>query len=232
MTKRQAFYTGRIWARFLSALKNERTDADGFLRCEHCGKPIVKAYDCIGHHITELTDDNVDDVTIAMNPENVMLVHFRCHNEIHERFGYQGSIIKQVFLVYGAPCAGKTTFVDSVANPGDLILDIDRLWSAVRAGQCGTYDKPDALKAVVFDLRDCMMQDIRTRRGKWRNAYVIGGYPLEGERERIADMVGADKQIFIDTPQEICMQRAAQKSPEWSGYVSDWFGKYAPPVDA
>lgn len=232
MTKRQAFYTGHKWARFLSALKNERTDADSFLRCEHCGKPIVKAYDCIGHHVVELTEDNVDNAAIALNPDNVLLVHFRCHNEIHERFGYQGSIIKQVFIVYGAPCAGKSTFVDSVANANDLILDIDQLWSAVRAARCGIYEKPAALKSIVFDLRDCILQDIRTRRGKWRNAYVIGGYPLEGERERIADMVGADKQIFIDTPQEICMQRAAQKSPEWSGYVSDWFGKYAPPVDA
>ena len=232
MTKRQAFYTGRRWAQLLAFLKSERTNADGFLYCEHCGNPIVKAYDCIGHHITELTEENVDDAAIALNPDNVMLVHFRCHNEIHERFGYQGCILKQVFIVYGAPCAGKSTFVDSAANANDLVLDIDRLWAAVRAGQCGSYEKPDALKSVVFDLRDCILQDIRTRRGKWRNAYIIGGYPLEGERERLAEQVGADKQIFIDTPQEICMQRAEQKAPEWKGYVSDWFSIYSPPADA
>lgn len=227
MTGRQSFYTSRKWSQFLNELKLERTNENGEIICEHCGKPILRKYDCIGHHVKELTEENVSDATIALNPENVQLVHFRCHNEIHERFGYHGSIIKQVFLVYGAPCSGKTTWVDGVTNADDLILDIDRLWAAVRCGRCDLYDKPDALKAVVFDLRDCILQDIRKRRGKWRNAYVIGGYPLEAERERVADLIGADKQILIDTPQDICMQRAKLKSPVWESFVADWFDRFS-----
>lgn len=227
MTGRQSFYTSRKWAQFLNVLKLERTNANGEIICEHCGKPILRKYDCIGHHVKELTEENVSDAAISLNPENVQLVHFRCHNEIHERFGYQGSIIKQVFLVYGAPCSGKTTWVDSAANADDLILDIDRLWASVRCGRCDLHEKPDALKAVVFDLRDCILQDIRKRRGKWRNAYVIGGYPLEAERERIADLIGADKQILIDTPQDICMQRAKLKSPAWESFVADWFDRFS-----
>lgn len=226
MTNRQAFYTSRKWAQFVNLLKLERTRKDGMLYCEHCGKPILRQYDCIGHHVTELTEENVSDPMIALNPDNVKLVHFRCHNEIHERFGYQGSIIKQVFLVYGAPCAGKTTWVDSVANNSDLILDIDRLWASVRCERCAQHEKPDALKAVVFDLRDCILQDIRKRRGKWRNAYIIGGYPLETERERLADMASIDKQILIDTPRDVCLKRAKEKSEVWASYVDDWFDKY------
>lgn len=232
MTALQAFYYGKKWKKFVECLKIERTAPDGNLYCEHCGKPIVRQYDCIGHHITELTEENVSDPAIALNPDNVVLIHFRCHNELHERFGYRGSIIKQVYIVYGAPCSGKSAWVDSVANRDDLILDIDRLWTAVKASACEPFQKPDALKAIVFDLRDCILQDIRTRRGKWRNAYIIGGYPMEAERERLADMVGADKQIFIDTPREVCLQRAAEISETLAGFVSDWFDRSddLPPV--
>lgn len=227
MTKRQAFYKSDKWEHLIQTLRFERMQPDGTIICEHCGKPIVSKYDCIAHHVTELTEENVDDVMISLNPENIQLVHFRCHNEIHKRFGYAGKISKQVFIVYGSPCSGKTTWVDSVADTNDLILDIDRLWGAVRSGSCGAFEKPDALKAIVFDLRDCILDDIRTRRGKWQNAYVVGGYPMIAERERLQDRIGADKLIFIDTPEDVCMERAARKSPAWCEYVTDWFDRFS-----
>lgn len=228
MTKRQAFYKSHKWEKFINALRLERMQLDGTIICEHCGKSIVSKYDCIGHHVTELTDENVDDVMIALNPENVQLIHFRCHNEIHKRFGFRRE--KKVFIVWGAPCSGKSTWVNSVADPDDLILDIDRLWGAIRAEACGSYGKPPELKANVFALRDCLLDDIRTRRGRWTSAYIIGGYPLEGERERLADLVGADRMIFIDADQQVCEARATEKSPEWIMYVQEWFSQYHPPV--
>lgn len=228
--KLQAFYKSRPWESFVRRLRAERTNADGFVLCEHCGKPIVKAYDCIGHHVEELTDDNVDDVTISLNPANVQLVHFKCHNEIHKRFGYGGRITQCVYIVYGAPCSGKREFVRGVADSDDLILDIDKLWAAIRSDNCESREKPNAIKINVFALRDCMIDMIRVRHGRWRNAYIIGGYPLQGERERLGDSVGADKFIYIDTPREVCEARAKTISDEMLGYVVDWYDRYTPPL--
>ena len=234
MDKLQSFYKSKRWEAFTKVLKLERAQSDGTVVCEHCGKPIVKAYDCIAHHKQELTPDNVDNANISLNPENIMLVHFKCHNEIHKRFGF-GSFIsgitQNVYIVYGAPCAGKTTFVREVADVDDLILDIDRLYNAIRAEKCGPFDKPQAIKNNVFALRDCLLDMIRVRRGRWLNAYIIGGYPLQGERERLADSVRANKIIFVDTPKDVCIQRAKLKSPEWVEYVEQWFERYIPPVD-
>lgn len=229
--KRQAFYKSRQWENLIKLLRIERVSKDGFVICEHCGKPILKAYDCIAHHVIELTEDNVDDAAVALNPENIKLVHFRCHNEIHKRFGYgnQARIIQQVYLVYGSPCSGKTTWVDSVAESEDIIMDIDRLWSAVRSGSCGLYEKPPELKSNVFSMRDCLLDMIRVRRGKWHNAYVIGGYPLQGERERLADSLNA-RLVFIDTPKEVCLERAKQKNSDWTDFVENWFERYSPPL--
>lgn len=228
--KLQAFYKSHKWETFISNLRAERTNADGFIICEKCGKPILKAYDCIGHHITELTDSNVDDVTISLNPENIQLLHFKCHNEVHERFGYNGRQQQNVFIVYGAPCSGKRTWVKDNAGNNDLIVDIDKIWAAIRADVCAENEKPNAIKSNVFALRESLLDMIKVRRGKWRNAYIIGGYPLQGERERLMQAVGADKLIHIDTARELCEARA--QTAEMKKYIAEWFERYTPPLDS
>lgn len=197
----KSFYKSKEWANLLAQLKDERTKADGFLCCEHCGKPIIKAYDCIGHHKKELTESNVNDYQVSLNPDNIMLIHFRCHNQIHERWGFVKP--KQVYLVYGAPCSGKTTWVREVAGSEDIVLDIDNIWQMISVND--RYVKPNRLKTNVFGVRDCIMDMIRTRTGSWKNAYVIGGYPLGMERQRVIDSLGATP-IFINevTVQDSC----------------------------
>lgn len=229
MDKLQTFYKSREWEGFVKALRLERTNADGLLICEHCGQPILKPYDCIAHHKTELSVSNVDDVTVSLNSDNIALVHFRCHNEIHKRFGFGnvGRIVKKVYIVYGSPRSGKTTWTHSVAEKQDIILDVDRLWQAVKCDKCEEFERPSELTENVLALREYMIDMIRVRRGGWHNAYIIGGFPLRGERERIADLVGADRVIFIDTPKDVCLERAKLKSEKWVGFVERWFSLYS-----
>lgn len=212
------FYKSDKWLSFRENLMNERTNANGEIICAYCGKPILRRFDCIAHHKTELTEDNVADVKISLNPENVELIHFRCHNMIHERFeGFK----QEVFLVYGSPCAGKTTWVKSVANPDDLILDLDRIWESLCLSD--RYHKPKRIKTTVFIVRDCILDSIRTRTGQWRTAFVIGGYPLRTDRDRLCDMLNAEP-IFIEASEEECLNRC--ETEEWKEYVREWFDTY------
>lgn len=212
------FYTSKKWIKFVNALKLERVNGSGQLICEHCGKPITKAYDCIGHHSIELTDENVNDYSISFNPDNIELIHFKCHNIKHERFG---GFRQRVFLVYGSPCSGKTTYVNSIANTDDLILDIDAIWEALSTSD--KYHKPNRLKSNVFGVRDCIIDQIRTRTGMWRNAFIIGGYPLKSDRDRLCDLLNAEP-IFIDEPKELCLSRAV--NDEWKEFIEEWFEDY------
>lgn len=216
----QNFYTSDKWRGLVDRLKMERLNSAGDLICEHCGQPIVLKYDCIGHHVVELTDENVNDFTVSLNPENVKLIHFRCHNEIHQRFG-AASAVRRVYLVYGAPCSGKSTWVRENANADDLILDIDQLWEAVCTSD--RLHKPPRLKENVFGLRDLLIDQIKVRAGKWRNAFVIGTYPLRSERDRLCGLLGAEP-VFIDTDEETCLSRAP--SDAWRGFVSGWFESF------
>lgn len=219
----KSFYRSQEWYDLVTRLKAERVNDEGLLLCEHCGKPIVKAYDCIGHHRKELTEANVNDYYISLCADNIMLVHHKCHNKIHERFGYERP--KRVYLVYGPPCAGKSSWVRESAGPEDLILDMDNIWQMLTIND--RYVKPNRLKANVFGVRDCILDMIRMRTGRWRDAYVIGGYPLSMDRTRLEQSLGAEC-IYIYEDKETCLERArASERHGWDKYIEQWFADYS-----
>lgn len=234
MEQLQKFYKSKKWEAFRKVIIDQRTDPDGYVHCAICGKPILKAYDLIVHHKKELSEDNVSDAMIALNPDNVECVHFRCHNQIHERFGFNGTsagrnIKKHVYIVYGSPCAGKSTWVHENATADDLIVDLDSIWQMISIND--RYIKPAALKSVVFEMRDKMYDIIKYRSGKWHNAYIITGGALLGDRQRLQVRVGADDMIFIDTPQKDCLERCAMRgeaAEDWIQYVNEWFNSFQP----
>lgn len=226
---RYSFYRSKEWRDLLTQIKQARLDDNGQIICEYCGKPIVKAYDIIGHHKIELDEENVNNYDISLNPDNIALVHHRCHNYIHDKLGYSG---REVFIVYGAPLSGKTTWVKDNASEGDLIIDIDSIWQCVSG--LPRYQKPNRLKSVVFKVRDELLDCVKYRLGKWNNCYVIGGYPLQSERERLIKELSA-REVFIECTQDECMARLeniedGRDKEEWSKYIADWFARYSPPI--
>lgn len=218
-----SFYHSREWVGLLRTLKLERLNADGYITCEYCGKPIVRAYDIIGHHKVELTEENVNDYVISLNPENVAFVHHACHNRIHNKLGHK---VREVFLVYGAPLSGKTTWVKENMSQGDLVVDMDSIWECISAQQ--RYVKPTKLNPVAFRMRDTLIDCIEYRVGNWNCAYLIGGYPLQSERERLCKSLGA-REVFIDISMEECMARiegSGRDANEWRRYIEQWFSRF------
>lgn len=225
----ETFYKTKEWEDLLKVLKLQRVNEDGVIICEYCHKPIVRAYDCIGHHSIFLTPQNINDINISLNPDLIQFVHHRCHNRIHNKLGRTR---REVFVVYGSPFAGKSSWVAANAEPGDLIVDIDRIWNCVSG--LPMYEKPPKLNAVVFGVRDYLLESIKLRLGKWDNAYIIGGYPITNERERLVKSLGA-REVFIESTKEECLERLSNcedgRSFElWENFINDWWKKYHPPI--
>ena len=219
------FYKSKAWKKCMMVIKAERTNEEGLIICEHCGQPIIKAYDCIGHHKEALTMANVNNPSVSLNPDNIALLHHRCHNEVHNRFGIYA--VQKVFIVHGSPLSGKSSFVKENKSDRDIVVDIDALWAAITLEPM--YIKNNYLKSNIFTVRNALIDQIRTRQGKWQTAWVIGSYPLRAERERLADRLGAEL-IHIDTDQAECIRRlyAAGDRPEtiWKGFIKDYFAQY------
>jgi hypothetical protein len=134
-----------------------------------------------------------------------------------------------VFIVYGSPLSGKSSYVAEAMSEGDLIIDLDSIWQCVSG--CDRYVKPNRLKSVVFSVRDNLLESVKYRRGKWLNAYIIGGYPYTNERDRLADSLGA-RLIHIDTTKEECINRLlaaddGRDIEEWVKHIDNWWLQYS-----
>lgn len=234
------FYNGQDWAYCKAQVTQERLKG-GALYCEHCGKVILKSFNpnannnkgaIVYHHKVYLTPNNVNDASISINPENIAVLHWQCHNEVHGRFnGAAVAIERKVYLVTGAPCSGKTTFARERMQAGDMLLDIDDLWQTI-SGQ-PRYIKPNALKPIVFNTRLALKEQIAKGAGSWRNAYIIESLPLATDRKREAERYKAHncEIITMEASREECLNRLylmpnGRDVKAYEEYINNYFDEY------
>lgn len=221
------FYRSKEWIEFCNVLALSRLDKNGNLICAHCGKPIVKKYDRIGHHSNiHLTLENVNDVNIALNPDNVEFVHFCCHNEIHNRFGRW---TRHIYLVYGSPLSGKSTYVRDRAGIHDLIIDTDKIYACISNNPL--YIKSNRLYDCKEAVESALLECVKHKRGKWINAFIIGSIPyaFKSQRERFCSEYGAEE-IYIDCTKDEALSRLAMVQDgrdvaEWTKYINTFYDR-------
>ena len=126
-----------------------------------------------------------------------------------------------VYLVYGSPCSGKSKWIAEHMKRGDLLCDVDLIYAAI--------SDQDAHDAVLFTheiackLTGNLKDMIRDRDGGWKDAYVVS---IANTREKVqVDMerVNADEAVFIDTPYEVCMERAKERPFYFQFLIQEWF---------
>lgn len=212
------FYRSQEWRTFRRTFIQERLARDGEIIDEYTGKPIMNDYDIILHHKVPLTTENLFDYSVSLNPDNIMIVTHKSHNYIHEKFQ---STYKKVFIVFGSPASGKTTWVNDVAGTDDLILDLDKLYEAIN-----NYRSPK-LYSNVMQLWNTMIDMVKTNNGRWSKAYVI----LANCRtvERLQNMLGGEV-IHISTDKKTCYERAENKINKYGDgykkYLDDYWYEY------
>lgn len=221
------FYRSKEWTDFRKVVIAGRL-VNGLSVCEYCHKPIVKPYDLILHHIEPLSLQNVNNLAISLNENNIQTVHQACHNAIHNRWG---SYTRHVYLVYGAPLSGKTVWVNGVATKDDIVVDVDSIRQAITGGKA--WDRSNRVNDNLFGVRDCLLDMIRYRRGKWINAFIVGTYPYTGERERIAKELQAEL-LYIEATEQECLNRLmmlddGRDKKEWEEFIRNWFRIATPP---
>lgn len=215
------------WAKKLYNSKNWKDCRDGYFQskhgiCELCDKPGLEV-----HHKEHLTPNNIDDPNISFNWDNLQLLCRSCHNAIHEKewemtravrrksrptmngltFDDNGNLIeeKNVYIVWGSPASGKTTYVKEHKGKYDLIVELDPLIGAISMTDGKTLTE-DYLP-FALELRDTLYRLIEQRKYHFDKAWIIAGLPNKAERLALQSKLKAEL-IHIDTPIEICLKRA------------------------
>ena len=219
----KSFYASARWLKFRATIVLQRN-----LTCEKCGKVIALPRDAHVHHIVELTPDNVHDASVTLNPCNVLLYCRDCHDDEHERFGHTKA--KQVYIVYGCPCAGKTSYVLQNKKRNDIVVCIDSLFAAITG--LPEHDKPDQLLSTIRSVYNALLDQVKTRYGKWSTAWIIGGYSDKYKRDKLADELGAEL-IYCECTKEEAIgridmdDRRINMKAEYIQYIERWFSEYS-----
>jgi len=126
------------------------------------------------------------------------------------------------FVVAGAPCAGKSSYVRANAQRGDLIYDYDTLHGAL-SGQ-GDHQHLASIRPYVLAARDAVLAELFAR--KQQPAWVITSTRSQAELTTLSERLGAEI-VFLEVEQAEAHRRciAAGRPDEWHGYIDDWFAE-------
>lgn len=181
------FYSHEPWITVRKIAIEMRRNENGDVISDYDGRPISPKDTIIVHHQIELTEDNVDDASIALNHENLKVMTLHQHNMIHDRFKNP----QTVFVIYGCDISDLHAYVKRINMPGDIMVDVTSLYNCFGTGH------DSALTSFVLEMHRDAICRIETRYGKWRRAFVVGGYPRKYERDRLAKRLGAEEVRFI-----------------------------------
>ena len=126
-----------------------------------------------------------------------------------------------VYLIYGAPCSGKSTYVKEHFKTGDIVCDVDRIYSAISFNE--EHQTELYAEKVASELYKHMLNIIKNRQGRWKNAYVISLANTKEKLNRLKEDINADEVIYIDTPFEVCIERAKERPFYFPWIIEDWF---------
>lgn len=126
-----------------------------------------------------------------------------------------------VYLIYGSPCSGKSTYISQHLSRDDVVADVDLIYAAISGRDA--HDADLYIHEMALALYSNLLDMIRDRQGGFKNAYVcsIANTPeqLKADMERI----NADECVFIDTPLEVCMERAKDRDESFTWLIAEWF---------
>jgi len=123
--------------------------------------------------------------------------------------------MRDVILVTGPPCSGKTSLAHFLADDHEVV-DYDDI-----AG--GHRQFSEDTEAEVQRRLDRIAADPEAR------AVVIRGLPIGADREQLADRLGASRVIVVTTPQRECRARAKRERPSGTQKaIGYWFWRFTP----
>lgn len=126
-----------------------------------------------------------------------------------------------IYLVYGSPCSGKSTYIKEHMSDGDIVCDVDLLYEAI--GCRKAHDADLWVHETALKLKNTLLDIIRDRDGMWKDVYVVSTANTEEKIKKDKERINADECIFVDTPYDVCMERAKDRPQYFKYLIEEWF---------
>lgn len=130
-------------------------------------------------------------------------------------------------VITGPPGAGKSTYIELNAKPGDVVIDMDRIASALWVPSTDeTHSYPDEVKAIAREARNAAVRSaIQTSHlARNLNVWVIHTDPSVKMQQRYRS--ASARFVHLDPGMEVCIERVKARNPNASRYIIPYIREY------
>lgn len=233
------FYNSDKWKHCRDVYINARLLKDGGM-CERCHEQTGAEL----HHIEHLSIFNINNPDITLNPDNLMWLCKDCHFAMHKESIMQGFAKRkkkkvlnesgvwfddtgrphkqEIYIVWGSPASGKSTYVNAHKFDTDMVVDLDRIKSAI--------GETDNLIKTAFDIRDFIYSLVEKKQIDCKRIWIVAGLPKRQQRKELQERFNANM-IFIDKTYDECIENSLKDSSRtnklYQEYIiKKWFEDY------
>lgn len=124
------------------------------------------------------------------------------------------------FVVAGAPCAGKSSYVRERMRRGEVVVDYDTLHQALSG--LGSHEHDKGVRPYVLAARDCVLEELAANEAA--GAWVVTSSPKAAELRRLRELLGAEV-VLLRVDREEAHRRCDEdgRPAQWHGFIDNWF---------
>ena len=131
-------------------------------------------------------------------------------------------------VISGPPCAGKSTFVNDNCLPGDIVVDMDLIASALVVDDIEVHDYSQEVRRIARAARRSAVKEaLQVGQVSRRNVWIVHTDPSP-EWSRIYRSVNAHMTV-VDPGRDVCLTRLAERPRAQhvltKRVIDDWYAK-------
>ncbi len=156
------------------------------------------------------------------DPANLRAACRQCNagrsSRTHHQDGWR-TATTHLTLITGPPGAGKTTWVEQHRQPGDLVIDFDKIAEAI--GSTSGHDHNPGVTSAARMARAAILRGLKRGDVQAERAWIISANP---DAEQFIPHHDA---VTIDPGRDETHRRAraAGRPPTWATLIDDWYNQ-------
>lgn len=126
-------------------------------------------------------------------------------------------------LIFGPPCGGKSTYVETHADADAVVVDLDRI--ARGLGAAGDHERTPAQTALAIEAREAVLERLETDPpSDAPEVWIVATASTRADRDAWRARFPEASAVLVWAPPEVCQERAAAHRPQrWQDVIAQWF---------